>query len=108
VGINDQSLHSFEWQITRTSDTYSGGVSWSLTYDGNPLITNATNTGGPGQNIFDTIYFAQGNVTTDFRVDNIELLELTQTYGIPEPSSIALLLGGFGLLWHTARRRSKA
>ena len=53
-----------------------------------------------------TIKFGARNDPNYIRLDNVSLVEVDAPVGVPEPASIAIMLGGLGLL--AAARRRKA
>ena len=78
-------------------------INLSFVLDG---VTRATATDNSPFLTFDTIYFAQGNVSTDFRVDNVRLESVlaSTAAGIPEPATACLALLAAPALLRRRRR----
>jgi hypothetical protein len=90
--INNTTNHLFELLLIRSTGTT---LNFQLFYDG---VLKATGTDTSSiVTTFDAIYIGNGNVSTDFSIDNVQLQ-------VPEPASLSLItLAGFGLL----RRRQR-
>ncbi len=96
VGINDTtSKHSAEFQIIRLSAT---DIGLRLYYDGS--LVASRNDSSISATSFDSVIINPGIAGVSFNIDNV----LVQTAVIPEPSTFAMLLGGFGMLALLRRR----
>lgn len=78
-------------------------ISAVLTYtlrEGSTTLINNSSVDGAGHFSFDTVAFSLGGSTASgFQLEQVEISV------IPEPSTYALLFGGFGLAWVLIRRR---
>ena len=94
VTINDQLKHSFSLTLERAGASLinlsfiADGILKTTAVDATPFLT------------FDTIYFAQGNLSTDFRIDNVrvETILAAVNAAIPEPATLSLAAIGMAAL----------
>lgn len=98
ITINDQLKHSFSLTLERVGASLinlsfiADGILKTTAIDATPFLT------------FDTIHIAQGNVSTDFRIDNVRVETLlAAAAAIPEPATLSLAALGFAAL---LRRRN--
>lgn len=97
--VNDTASHAFSFTITRSS---ANSLSFLATVDANTATAVTSNS--VSNFTFSRIVLGQGGTINKFNIDNV----LVTTSSIPEPSSLALLMGAgvwSGVLLKRPRRR---
>lgn len=88
ISVNDTASHTFSLTVTRASAT---SLSFVASVDAS--TTTAVTSNSISNFTFSRIILGEGGTTNKFNIDNV----LVTTSLIPEPSSIALLLGACAL-----------
>ena len=100
ISINDQLKHTFSLTLERVGPSLislsfvADGILKTTALDATPFLT------------FDTIHIAQGNVSTDFRIDNVRVETLLAAAAVPEPATLSL--AALGMVALMRRRHVRA
>lgn len=95
IGIASLTKYSIVFVLTRQA---GGAVQVSLTIDGTQRVSGIDPAASPFTT-FDKVYFGNGATSTDFTIDNVQLVS-----AVPEPAMLSALVLGAGAMLR--RRRS--